>query len=142
MKELNFDSGLVTYSLNGKCEVSFNPSDAQFAERLYSIFEKLDKDQEAYKKKVESAAGTREIFDIAREIDKNMRVEIDNLFCVPVCEKLFDNVSVCAIANGFPLWANLLLSISDELNCAIAKEKASASRRMEKYAEKWEKYKK
>ena len=32
MKELNFDSGLVTYSLNGKCEVSFNPTDSNFVE--------------------------------------------------------------------------------------------------------------
>ena len=43
MKELNFDSGLVTYSLNGKCEVSFNPTDSNFVERLYSAFEELDK---------------------------------------------------------------------------------------------------
>lgn len=35
MKELNFESGLVTYSLNGKCEVSFNPTDSNFIERLY-----------------------------------------------------------------------------------------------------------
>ena len=46
MKELNFDSGLVTYSLNGKCEVSFNPTDSNFVERLYSAFEDLDKKQE------------------------------------------------------------------------------------------------
>ena len=49
MKELNFDSGLTTYSLNGKCEVSFNPTDSNFVEKLYSAFEELDKKQEGYK---------------------------------------------------------------------------------------------
>ena len=34
MKELNFDTGLVTYDLNGKVEVTFNPSDSNFVERL------------------------------------------------------------------------------------------------------------
>ena len=48
MKELNFDSGLTTYSLNGKCEVSFNPTDSNFVEKLYSAFEELDKKQEGY----------------------------------------------------------------------------------------------
>ena len=47
MKELNFESGLVTYSLNGQCEVSFNPTDSNFVERLYSAFEDLDKKQES-----------------------------------------------------------------------------------------------
>ena len=38
MKELNFDSGLTTYSLNGKCEVSFIPSDSNFVVKLFSAF--------------------------------------------------------------------------------------------------------
>ena len=53
MKELSFDSGLVTYSLNGKCEVSFNPTDSNFVEKLYSAFEELDKKQEGYKAQIE-----------------------------------------------------------------------------------------
>ena len=43
MKELSFDSGLVTYSLNNRCEVTFNPTDSNFVQRLYSAFEELDK---------------------------------------------------------------------------------------------------
>ena len=58
MKELSFDSGLVTYSLNGKCEVSFNPTDSNFVEKLYSAFEELDKKQEGYKAQIEKIADT------------------------------------------------------------------------------------
>lgn len=69
MKELNFDSGLVAYSLNGKCEVSFNPTDSNFVERLYSAFEDLDKKQESYKAQIEKMADKKEIFEFARERD-------------------------------------------------------------------------
>lgn len=142
MKDLNFDSGVVTYSLNGKCEVSFNPSDSQFAERLYSIFDELDKEQEHHKELVEKASGTKEIFKIARETDAEMRKKIDGLFCAPVCEKLFDNVSLCALANGFPLWANLLIAISDEMGNAMDGEQQMSKQRITKYTAKWSKYKK
>ena len=67
MKELNFDSGLVTYSLNGKCEVSFNPTDSNFVERLYSAFEELDKKQESFKAQMEGMTDNKAVFDFARE---------------------------------------------------------------------------
>ena len=66
MKELNFDSGLVTYSLNGKWEVSFNPTDSNFVERLYSAFEDLDKKQESYKAQIEKMVDKKEIFEFAK----------------------------------------------------------------------------
>ena len=69
VKSLNFESGLVTYNINGKCQVSFNPTDSNFVERLYLAFEDLDKKQESYKTQVEKLADKREIFDFARERD-------------------------------------------------------------------------
>lgn len=80
MKELSFDSGLVTYSLNGKCEVSFNPTDSNFVEKLYSAFEELDKKQEGYKAQIEKIADKREIFAFAKERDAEMRGIIDGVF--------------------------------------------------------------
>ena len=80
MKELNFDSGLVAYSLNGKFEVSFNPTDSNFVERLYSAFEDLDKKQESYKAQIEKMADKKEIFEFARERDAEMRGIIDGVF--------------------------------------------------------------
>ena len=41
METLKFDSGLVTYNINDKAQVTFNPTDSSFAERLYSAFEIL-----------------------------------------------------------------------------------------------------
>ena len=59
MRELSFDSGLVTYTVNGKCRVSFNPTDSNFAYRLYSAFEELHEKQESYKKRLEEIKDKR-----------------------------------------------------------------------------------
>ena len=121
MKELNFDSGLVTYSLNGKVEVTFNPSDSNFVERLYSAFEDLDKKQEGYKDTIEKMADKKEIFEFARERDSEMREIIDGLFEVPASEALFGGMNVYALANGLPVWCNLMLAVMDEVDSTYAR---------------------
>ena len=142
MKELNFDSGIVTYSLNGKCEVSFNPTDSNFVERLYSVFEELDRKQEGYKSQVEKMANSREIFDFARERDAEMRGILDGLFGVPVCDTLFGDMNVYASSNGLPVWCNFLFSIIDEVEASSSKEQKLTSPRIAKYTAKYKKYQK
>lgn len=139
MKELNFESGLVSYSLNGKCEVSFNPTDSNFAERLFSAFEDLDKKQESYKAEIEKMANKREIFDFARERDAEMRDVIDGIFEAPVSEAVFGNMNVYALAGGLPVWSNLLLAIMDEIDTTFAREQKATNPRLAKYTAKYQK---
>lgn len=140
MKELNFESGLVTYSLNGKCEVTFNPTDSNFVERLYSAFEELDKKQEGYKDQVEKMANKREVFDFARERDAEMRGIIDGLFGVPVSDILFGDMNVYAVAAGLPAWCNLMLAVMDEIDSTYTREQKSTNPRIAKYTAKYQKY--
>lgn len=142
MKELNFESGLVTYSLNGKCEVSFNPTDSNFVERLYTTFEELDKKQESYKAQIEKMADKKEIFEFARERDTEMREIIDGLFGVPVSEALFGGMNVYAVANGLPVWCNLMLAVMDEVDSTYAREQKATNPRIAKYTAKYQKYQK
>ena len=142
MKELNFDSGLVTYSLNGKCEVSFNPTDTNFVERLYSAFEELDKKQEGYKEQVAEMTGNKAVFDFARERDAEMRGIIDGVFEAPVCDAIFGGMNVYASANGLPVWCNLILAVIDEVDSTVVKEQKLTSPRLAKYTAKYQKYKK
>lgn len=142
MKELNFDSGLVTYSLNGKCDVTFNPTDSNFVERLYSAFEELDKKQEGYRATVEKMEDKRQIFDFARERDTEMRSIIDNVFNAPVSDALFGGMNVYAIANGLPVWCNLMLAVIDEVDTAYAREQKISNPRIAKYVAKYQKYQK
>lgn len=142
MKDLNFDSGLVTYSLNGKCEVSFNPTDSNFVERLYTAFEELDKKQEGYKAQIEKMANKREIFDFARERDAEMRAIIDGVLDVPVSDAVFGGMNVYAVANGLPVWCNLMLAIMDEVDSAYAREQKAMNPKIAKYTAKYQKYQK
>ena len=142
MKELNFESGLVTYNLNGKVEVTFNPSDSNFVERLYSAFEDLDKKQEGYRATVEKMADKREIFEFARERDREMREIIDGVFEVPVSEALFGGMNVYALAGGLPVWCNLMLAVMDEVDSTYAREQRTTNARIKKYTDKYQKYQK
>ena len=142
MKELNFDTGLVSYDLNGKVEVTFNPSDSNFVERLYSAFEDLDKKQEGYKATIEKMADKKEIFEFARERDAEMREIIDGLFCGPVSEALFGGMNVYALANGLPVWCNLMLAVMDEVDSTYAREQKATNPRIAKYTAKYQKYQK
>ena len=141
MKELSFETGLVSYSLNGKFEVAFNPTDSNFAEKLFSSFEELDKKQEGYKAQIEKMANKREIFDFARERDSEMRAIIDGIFDAPVSDAVFGEMNVYAMAGGLPVWCNLLLAIMDEIDTTFAREQKATNPRIAKYTAKYSKRK-
>lgn len=139
MADIQFATGLVTYSLNGQVQVSFNPTDSTFVEKLYNTFNELDKKQDAYKAEVERVADKREIFDIARARDEEMRGMIDGVFGAPICETLFGNMNVYAMANGLPVWCNLMLAVMDEIDTSFAREQKLTNPRISKYTAKYNK---
>ncbi len=138
MKELNFESGLVTYSLNGACEVTFNPTDSNFVERLYAAFEELDKKQETYKEQIRTMEDKKEIFDFARERDAEMRGIIDGVFGSSVSEAVFGGMNVYAIANGLPVWCNLMMAVMDEIDTTFTREQKLTNPRISKYTAKYQ----
>lgn len=136
--ELNFDTGLLTWSLNGKCEVTFNPTDSAFVERVFSTFDSLDEKQEKFKAESSGLTG-KEIFDLARRMDAQMREEIDGIFEKPVCAELFGSMNVYAMANGLPVWCNLLMALIDVTDSSFAEEKKKTDPRIAKYVAKFKK---
>lgn len=144
MKELNFDTGLITYTINKTCEVTFNPTDTNFIERLYTAFDNLDKKQETYKATIEKMKeeNPSEIFSFARNLDTEMRQILDDLFEVPVSEALFGSMNAYAMANGLPGWCNLLLTVMDEIDASYMKEQKAMNPRLAKYTAKYQKLKK
>lgn len=140
MKELSFDSGLVSYSLNGKCEVSFNPADRSFAERFYNTFDEMGKLMESYAKKAEDLEDASGAFALARQRDEEMGKVLDGLFNAPVCAEVFGEMSLCAFAGGFPAWLNLMLAILDEIEVNISDIQKQADPRIAKYKAKYQKY--
>ena len=70
-----------------------------------------------------------------------MRTEIDNLFGEPICDKIFGNMSVCALADGLPVWANFMISVIDEIDKGITIEQKKTNPRVQKYMQKYNKQK-
>lgn len=136
-KELSATSGLVTYTINGTCKLTFNPTDSLFAKKLFDAFDELDTKQEEYKAKVERTANKREIFDTAREMDKDARHVMENAFGFDICTELYGSMSVYALADGLPVWVNLMLAIMDEIETGYAKEQKMTNQRIKKYSEKY-----
>lgn len=139
MAEIKFETGLVTYNINGVCEICFNPTDSAFVERLFNAFDTLDKKQEAYSDEISKIADKRKIFDIARERDAEMRTMIDEIFSVPVCDALFGKMNVYAMADGLPAWCNLMLAVMDEVDTSFARERKKTDPRIAKYTAKYHK---
>lgn len=137
MAELNFSTGLVPFTINGKCEVSFNPTDSAFVERLFNAFETLDKKQEDYKGQVEKAAGNRAVFEVARKLDAEMREILDGTLGENVCAALFGDMNVYALADGLPVWCNLMLAVMDEVDTSFAREQKLTNPRIAKYTAKY-----
>lgn len=137
-KELRLDTGIVRYTINGAYELTFNPTDSVFVEKLYDTFEALDKHQEAHKAEIANAQ-KREIFDIARKRDAEMRERIDGILGAGCCEAVFGGMNLYALGNGLPVWANLLLAVIDEVNDHMDEEQKKSDARIRKYTDKYRK---
>lgn len=137
MKELKFDSGVETFDLNGKIQISFNPTDPNFVERIYNAFEELDKKQETYKRKVEETSDNKEVFEFVRERDAEMRAIIDSVFEAPVSEAVFGEMNVYSLSGGLPVWCNLMLAVMEEIDDRVTREQKAKNPMVEKYTKKY-----
>lgn len=137
MPEIKFNSGLQTFKLNDAIEVSFNPTDIVFAEKIMNLFNELDDMQTACVKRFNDTEDAAEILTTAHELDDGMREKLDSLFNVPICAPLFGSTSVYAAADGLPLWCNLLLALIDTMDDSVAKEKKASNPRIQKYVAKY-----
>ena len=66
-------------------------------------------------------------------------VRIDALFDVPVCEAIFGSMNLYASAGGFPVWANLVLAVYEEVELAMQGELSAREQRIAKYVDKYRK---
>ena len=138
MKSLNIPDGLEEYSLNDRVMVRFNPTDLGFLERVAAAFEKLDAIQEEVRASREKITDEREVFPLARELDAKMRAILNELFDADICTPLFGGMNLFASSGGLPVWANLMLAVSEEAENAMSTELAQREKRISKYVKKYE----
>ena len=138
-KVLSFETGLVEYEINGAATVRFNPTDAAFTERLYDTFTSLDARQDEFRAKVEEIGEDgAAMFEYANERDKEMRGIIDGLLGDGVADALFPGMNCYALADGLPVWINLMFAIADEIQAAYTAEQKKTDPRVAGYNKKYQ----
>ena len=138
MADIIFDTGVKEFNINGAVTVSFAPTDMAFIEKVYKALESLDNRQEAYRTEI-NGIKDEEVFELARRVDAEAREEINGIFGSDVCTPIFGGMSLYAIADGLPVWANLILAIIDQFDGAFAEEKKKTTPRIAKYTAKYKK---
>lgn len=138
-KSLNFDTGRVEYVLNGAVTVSFNPTDTAFVERVHKLFTDLESKQDEYQRRIdEIGEDGAAMFAYAAERDAEMRGLIDGVLGEGVADALFPDMNCYALADGMPVWVNLMFAIADEIDEAFGKQQKKADPRIRKYNAKYE----
>lgn len=137
--DLQISTGVVEYNLNGKVKVHFNPTDSSFVEKLMDTFDALEGKQDAYKAEMDGVTDPRRVFEIAHSRDAEMRTMLDGVFDVPVCDALFGTMNVYAVADGLPVWVNLLLAILDVVAASFDGVEDKMDARIKKYTAKYKK---
>lgn len=139
MADLRIETGVVSFNINDKVTIEFNPTDAEFVEKIFDVFNSMDERQERYQTLVQKTANKKEVFEIARRESNEMREVIDTIFEQSVCEPLFGKMNILALADGLPVWANLMLAIFDQIDTTFAREQKATNQRIKKYTERWKK---
>ena len=70
-------------------------------------------------------------------MDAEMRSMIDEALGAPVCDALFGDMNVYALADGLPVWANLMLAVMDEIDTSFARQQKLTDPRISKYTAKY-----
>lgn len=138
-KSLSFDTGVVEYDINGAATVRFNPTDTAFVERVYKVFADLEAQQDEFQRRIdeigEDGAAT---FAYAAERDRDMRGLIEGLLGEGVSDALFADMNCYALADGLPVWVNMMFAVAEEIEAAYSAEQKRSDPRIRGYNQKYE----
>lgn len=137
-RELTFATGLVTYTVNGGAQITFNPTDETFIKRFYECFDALDSMQADFERSSSSAEGFDGSLAVFSDFDVRIRELLDGLFGDGTCKALFGEMNSFALADGLPLWANFMLAIADEIAERFDDEHGRTQARMNEHNGKYD----
>ena len=68
-----------------------------------------------------------------------MRGLIDSVFSFGVCDPVFGSMNVYAMADGLPVWCNLMLAVLDIVKESFDREQKAIDPRVQRFLEKYRK---
>lgn len=138
MKEISFSTGVEEYRING-VSVRFNPTDSAFVERMWKVFDDLSGKQDEFQRRIDEIGDDGEaMFAYASERDREMRGLVDGLFGEGKADALFPDMNCYALADGLPVWINLMFAVSEEIDATFSAEQKLSDPRVRGYNQKYE----
>ena len=121
MRELNFDSGIVEYRVNGKATLSFNRSDPNLYNRMQDLSSKLAAIDSDLKKEKDAADDGLARMKILSAYDKRIKAELSVVFGEQNdFDAIFEGQNVMSIAgNGQLLITNFLDAIRPVIESGV-----------------------
>lgn len=121
MRELNFDSGIVEYRVNGKATLSFNRSDPNLCNRIQDLSSKLAAIDSDLKKEKDAADDGLALMKILSAYDKRIKAELSFVFGEQNdFDAIFEGQNVMSIAgNGQLLITNFLDAIRPVIESGV-----------------------
>lgn len=138
MADLQINTGVEEFTLNGKFVVSYNPADPAFVSGLYNRFADLEERDRAWREKIKTLEGV-DVLNAWAEGDALFRDALDDVLGAGCCAAVCGKTSVLAIADGAPIWMNILLAIIDTMDSAVAREQKATNPKLQKYLSKYHK---
>lgn len=138
MADLQISTGVEEYTLNGKFKVILNPTDPAFVARLYNRFSELEERDKAWREKLNKLDGAA-VLNAWEEGDALFRGAIDDVLGDGCCAAVCGQTSVLAMADGAPIWMNILLTLIDAMDTAVAREQKATNPKLQKYLSKYHK---
>lgn len=137
MAEINFSTGVVEMSVNGKRTIKFNPADVGFIETLYSLMAKVEEIETDSHKKREKSDDPAKVFDYFRSSDKRMRDAVDAVFGEGFCADVFDGVRLVALADGMTALENFVFAVLDQMDESVRTNLEQRDAKIAKYTSKY-----
>ncbi len=112
MEELKFDTGRVSYEINGVPDaLAFNPTDANFVCRLMDFLESTGEKHDAMSMEIQNQKDPRQVLALYRKAEEEIRADMNDLFGEKAVDSAFQGQSCLAMVNGLPQWLNFSLAV-------------------------------
>ena len=121
MRELNFDSGIVEYRVNGKATLSFNRSDPTLYNRMQELNGKLAAIDSDLKKEKDAAEDGLALVKLFSAYDKRIKAELSFVFGEQNdFDAIFEGQNVLSIAgNGKFLITNFIEALQPIIESGV-----------------------
>lgn len=126
---ISFDTGIREYNINNVYTARFNPTDENMMLKIEQVMKSFDDVQK-------DVAGTSD-FSLFVDLDKSMREKIDDILGDGAADALFPDFNCFAIADGLPVFMNLLFALLDICHDAFEAEYGKTDQRFKAYSNKY-----